>query len=58
MEGPTTAAFAAICGCAHETLADLPCFLFARVQERLLFNCPQGTQRFMNQNKLKLSNKV
>ena len=27
-------------------------------QERLLFNCPEGTQRLMSQNKLKLSNKV
>lgn len=28
------------------------------VQERLLFNCPEGTQRLMSQNKLKVSNKV
>ena len=30
----------------------------ARPQEKLLFNCPEGTQRLMSQNKLKLSNKV
>ena len=27
-------------------------------QEKLLFNCPEGTQRLMSQNKLKLSHKV
>lgn len=27
-------------------------------QERILFNCPEGTQRLMSQNKLKSSNKV